>query len=255
VKLFFDTNVYVAEALLGEAAEQMLSATEHSVCKPQVNEAESGYGILQNVRCTAIRKALAATRCSKRPRPGRLHSRHRLWGTQRAYHNATHIADCLLQLDAAGNIARNPSEVEMALWFHDAVYDSRAADNEEKSAAWAARELIAGGVGAASAALVTELVLATRHDAVAETEDAQVVADIDLSILGREPAVFDAYDQAIRTEYQWVPEWEYREARARILSGFLNRRFLYQTEYFRERYERQARKNLERTIVRISGTK
>ena len=30
MKIFFDTNVYVAEALLGEAAEEMLAVTERA---------------------------------------------------------------------------------------------------------------------------------------------------------------------------------------------------------------------------------
>jgi predicted nucleic acid-binding protein len=30
MKVFFDTNVYVAEALLGEAAEEMVAATERA---------------------------------------------------------------------------------------------------------------------------------------------------------------------------------------------------------------------------------
>jgi predicted metal-dependent HD superfamily phosphohydrolase len=172
--------------------------------------------------------------------------------SHRAYHTFAHIADCLNQFDAVSSNACRPDEVEMALWFHDAVYDPRVADNEEKSAAWVVTALFAGGMAAASVARVSSLILATKHESLAAGTDAQIVADIDLSILGREPIEFDNYDRAIRSEYQWVPERQYREARARILRGFVNRRSIYQTDYFQTRYEHQARVNLERAIARLT---
>jgi predicted nucleic acid-binding protein len=37
MKVFFDTNVYVAEVLLGEAAEQMLEATQRAAWRIYVS--------------------------------------------------------------------------------------------------------------------------------------------------------------------------------------------------------------------------
>ena len=55
----------------------------------------------------------------------------------RRYHVVQHVEDCLIQFDGAAEIANEPDEVELALWFHDAVYKPTSSDNELKSAEWA----------------------------------------------------------------------------------------------------------------------
>jgi predicted metal-dependent HD superfamily phosphohydrolase len=82
--------------------------------------------------------------------------------------------------------------------------------------------------------------------------DTQLLCDVDLSILGRAPDVFDDFERRIREEYDWVPEPVYRTSRSEILSGFLQRHFIYQTDFFRERYEATARANLERLLGRLA---
>jgi predicted metal-dependent HD superfamily phosphohydrolase len=100
---------------------------------------------------------------------------------------------------------------------------------------------------------VAELVLATRHLTLPREPDGQYLCDIDLSILGREPEVFDEFERRIRREYAWVPEPIYRSSRSEVLAGFLRRRSIYQTEFFRARYEQAARANLERSLRDLGG--
>lgn len=167
----------------------------------------------------------------------------------RAYHTAEHIRDCLAQLDMSRELARRPDEVEAAVWFHDAVYVPGASDNEDRSARLAQTALQACAVQLEVSRRVAELVLATRHLTLAREPDGQLLCDIDLSILGREPEIFDEFESRIRREYAWVPEPMYRVTRSEVLAGFLRRRSIYQTEYFRERYEQPARANLERALA------
>jgi predicted metal-dependent HD superfamily phosphohydrolase len=166
----------------------------------------------------------------------------------RAYHNTEHICDCLSQLDLSREFARKPDQVEAALWFHDVVYVPGAADNEDRSARLAETALAACAAPLETGRRVAELVLATHHLTVPRNPDARLVCDIDLSILGREPAVFDRFERAIRQEYAHIAEAEYRHERAAVLAGFLRRKSLYQTEYFRARFEQQARTNLKRGL-------
>lgn len=177
----------------------------------------------------------------------------------RYYHTDRHISECLNQFNAFRHLAKRPGEIEVALWFHDAVYDSRRQDNEALSAAWATRYLNAEGVesgvlvGEASpiANRIAAMILATKTH-VAEDSDTALLLDIDLGILGSSPDAFEAYDRAIRLEYAWVPEAEYRSGRAKVLQQFLDRPKLYQTPDCRDRYEAQARSNLEQKITQLT---
>jgi predicted metal-dependent HD superfamily phosphohydrolase len=169
----------------------------------------------------------------------------------RRYHNLDHLRDCLAELDRAPADGADRDRVEAALWFHDAIYDPRAVDNEARSAEWARRGLVELGVPSAVADDVGRLVRLTGHDGPTPDRAGQLLCDIDLAILGREPEAFDTYDRQIREEYAWVPEPDFRAARAGVLSRLLSRSPLYQTEHFRRRYETVARANLRRALVRL----
>jgi predicted metal-dependent HD superfamily phosphohydrolase len=171
----------------------------------------------------------------------------------RAYHTAAHIRDCLTQLDRSRELTARPDEVEAALWFHDAVYVPGAPDNEERSARMAQAAMVDGQVPQELAHRVAELVRATRHQMIPDAADARLVCDIDLSILGREPEIFDDFERKIRREFAWVPEPAYRSSRSEVLAGFLRRRFIYQTEYFRAWYEASARQNLKRILSELAS--
>ena len=165
----------------------------------------------------------------------------------RRYHNQQHIVDCLAEFEAARGLAKQPDAVELALWFHDAVYDPTAADNEERSADLAKQCLESSG-RADLAGTVAALVMATKtHSATAGT-DAALIVDVDLSILGQDERRFADYEAGIRAEYAWVPQKVFNAKRAEILQGFLKRQQIYVTEHFRSKYEIQARRNLERVI-------
>jgi predicted metal-dependent HD superfamily phosphohydrolase len=171
----------------------------------------------------------------------------------RAYHTAEHIRDCLAQFDPSRHTALRPDEVEAAIWFHDAVYLPGATDNEDRSAGLARTTLADAGAPRDVAQRIAELVLATQHLAIPGEPDAALLCDIDLSILGRTPEVFDEFERRIRQEYAWVPEPVYRGARAEILAGFLRRRSIFQTGFFRDRYEAPARTNLARILQELGG--
>jgi predicted metal-dependent HD superfamily phosphohydrolase len=171
----------------------------------------------------------------------------------RFYHTLQHLGDCFRALAPAAHLAEHLAEVELALWFHDAIYDTHAQDNEEISALWAERALIAGGVGAQAAARVRELVMATKHDVIPAGGDAKLLVDVDLAILGSPKARFMEYEEQVRREYGWVPDDAFRQGRKRILMSFLDRPSIYGTPWFAERLERQARTNISGSLLALGA--
>jgi predicted metal-dependent HD superfamily phosphohydrolase len=169
---------------------------------------------------------------------------------QRHYHTTQHLIECLALLEPELHSTQHPGEVELALWFHDAVYDPKAKDNEARSADWACQALAQAGAGEAVQQRVRALIMATCHDAEPVDPDARLLVDIDLAILGAEPARFAEYDAQVRAEYRWVPGWLYRRKRQQVLAGFLARPVIYGTARFQERFERAARENLSKVTQR-----
>jgi len=169
----------------------------------------------------------------------------------RAYHTRQHLNECLALLDDARSLCVEPDEVAAALWFHDAIYAPRRADNEVRSADWLAHVSTAAGVDHARVARMHALVMATCHDAVPVDQDAQVLVDIDLSILGAPIERFDKYEQQVRREYRWVPMLIYSSKRAAILAAFLARPRIYSTRRFFDRFETLARDNILRSLSRL----
>ena len=98
---------------------------------------------------------------------------------------------------------------------------------------------------------MVDLILATKHNRPV-SGDAALLVDIDLAILGKPADEFDRYDAAIRQEYAWVSEEAYRAGRSKVLQSFLDRTTIYQTEFFRNLYEAQARTNLQRVLHILS---
>ena len=171
----------------------------------------------------------------------------------RAYHNLDHIADCLEKLELARPMLRKDEAdaVELALWWHDAVYDAKAGDNEERSAALFRDVAASHRLAEPLAEKVEHLIVLTKTHAPGPDFAEQAMIDIDLSILGALPSRFAAYDEGIRREYAHIPEDVWRERRARVLAGFLRRPRLFATALFHGRFDAQARENLSRALDQL----
>jgi predicted metal-dependent HD superfamily phosphohydrolase len=172
----------------------------------------------------------------------------------RHYHTLEHI-EALLDFLQTSNVSCKPNPaLFLAVWFHDAIYDTHFADNEEQSAAHARTVLAALPCPETLLAETERLILLTKtHQAAPDDSTGQLLLDADLAILGASLDVYDRYARAIRQEYAWVPEERYRVGRAAVLASFLHRPRLYHTEALFVRAEQQARANVQREMMILTG--
>ncbi len=168
--------------------------------------------------------------------------------THRHYHHLGHIASSLAEFDATGS---NKSLIEGAIWFHDVIYDPKRGDNEVASIAWFL-DATSSWLDPQSATVITRLIEATDFRLPpSDDPDSSLMVDIDLAILSASPEAYADYCQAIRQEYAHVSDEAFREGRAQVMAGFLERP-IYRTEWFIEREER-ARENIVRELGRLGG--
>ncbi|MDG4822527.1 metal-dependent phosphohydrolase [Asanoa sp. WMMD1127] len=169
----------------------------------------------------------------------------------RHYHTLEHLATVLSIVDEEADRAREPDLVRLAAWFHDAVYDPHTPGdgNERASAELAVGTLVTLGVPTAAIDTVRRLVLLTAGHAVpAGDADGALLCDADLAVLAGQPAAYDAYAAAVRQEYEFVPDAEFRAGRAAILRRLLELPSLYRIPELAERWNEPARANLIREL-------
>jgi predicted metal-dependent HD superfamily phosphohydrolase len=170
----------------------------------------------------------------------------------RRYHSRSHIAHCLNELDQIKDGRFNRDAVEMALWFHDAVYVPGAKDNEHQSAelfARLARDCLEQGFIDKVRALI---MLTTHREAQATDPDGRYVVDIDLSSFGISWNEFIEDSRQVRQELSQVADEEYYPAYACFLRSLLDRSQIYLTEHFHGHYEAAARRNIARLLELIA---
>jgi predicted metal-dependent HD superfamily phosphohydrolase len=168
-------------------------------------------------------------------------------GSGRFYHTLDHVASVLEAVENLDSLAKNLNAVKLAAWLHDLIYDSRASDNEERSAAYTER--LCEQLSIPEGRIVSSLILKTKtHDA-GDDPDAQVLLDADLAILGAAEPIYRDYAERIRQEYAWVPEPDYFKGRRRVLENLLSRPKVF---HFLSELEGPARRNIAAEIRRLA---
>jgi predicted metal-dependent HD superfamily phosphohydrolase len=168
-------------------------------------------------------------------------------GPGRFYHTLDHVQNVLETVESLGSYARNLNAIKLATWLHDVIYDSKASDNEERSADFAER--LCEKLSIPEGGLVARLIRRTKTHEAGGDADAQVLLDADLGILGESESVYRTYAEKIRQEYAWVPEPDYRKGRRRVLENFLSRPRIF---HFLSQLEDDARRNLAAEIAQLA---
>ena len=170
---------------------------------------------------------------------------------QRRYHTLAHVAHCLNQFDHCKSLARNPDALEIAVWFHDAIFEPGRPDNEALSARLY-QELSAGIHSNEMRQLIDRLIMATLHDGSSLGDaDASYMVDIDLSSFGLDWEAFLVDSQNLREENPDLSDTEYYRKLQKFHSSLLARPRFFFSDFFYQRYEQQARDNVSRYLKQV----
>ena len=175
----------------------------------------------------------------------------RYTAAERYYHTLSHIEAVIAGLNEVRSLIRDWDTVLFAVYYHDIIYNATAADNEQQSAALAAKRLAALGYPEDGIALCIAMILATKEHRKSEDVDTDFVTDADLSILGQRPDIYKQYTENIRKEYAMFPALLYKAGRKSVLRNLLAMDRVYKTAHFYHKYEAQARQNLEQELLQL----
>lgn len=170
----------------------------------------------------------------------------------RRYHDLRHLAEVLAALDLLA--APVPAAVVLAAFFHDAVYEPAAGDNEQRSADLAGVELRGLGAPDELVGEVARLVMLTAgHRTARDDRQGALLCDADLAVLAAPPERYGRYAAQVREEYAAVSDDAFAAGRAAVLRGLLELPQLYATQEGHRRWEEPARRNVAAELQLLSS--
>ncbi|WP_343691943.1 hypothetical protein [Chitinophaga sp.] len=173
--------------------------------------------------------------------------------SHRYYHNLDHIQTLLVFIEEYNHLVHDLEALQLAVFFHDIIYDVQRGDNEERSALVATQFLEQTSYPAEKTALVSEYIRATKsHQNPHGDADLDCFLDFDLFILSGPERMYQAYAKNIRKEYSIYPDAVYVPGRKKVLQYFLDQPSIYKTEGFRERFDAVARENIQRELEKLT---
>lgn len=171
---------------------------------------------------------------------------------KRYYHDLTHIISLLKIWEDHKHLLKDDEVVYLAIWFHDAIYDSWKSNNEEKSAEMAKDFLQKINFSSNRIEKVVQYILATKtHHHNESDSDLDFFLDFDMAILGAEDAIYDVYMQQIRDEYSLFPTFMFNRGRKKLLKSFMAQTSIFKTEEFRKKLESQAYDNIKKELAML----
>ncbi|MCD0477595.1 hypothetical protein LPB90_03970 [Chryseobacterium sp. LC2016-29] len=172
-------------------------------------------------------------------------------GKSRHYHNLQHLESLFEEIEHVKDKIKNFNIISFSIFYHDVIYDATSKLNEEKSADIAKERLEILGLNNEDLQQVYEQILATKYHQKSENEDTNFLLDADLSVLGKSDDAYLEYTKQIRKEYSIYPDFLYKPGRKKVLEHFLELENIFKSEYFRGKYEIQARENIESELKNL----
>ncbi|NOS91676.1 MAG: hypothetical protein HOP30_07125 [Cyclobacteriaceae bacterium] len=171
----------------------------------------------------------------------------------RHYHTLEHLENLYAHLLEMKPHIQNWHAILFTLFYHDFVYGIHSSDNEEKSAFSAFDRMTQLTVPKRLIEITRSQILATKAHELSPDEDTNYFTDADLSVLGQDRKTYSLYSQDVRKEYSFYPNLIYNPGRKRVLRHFLTMPRIYKTEFAFQRWENNARINLQWELDSLAG--
>ncbi|RQO42504.1 hypothetical protein DBR39_01100 [Chryseobacterium sp. KBW03] len=162
----------------------------------------------------------------------------------RHYHNLLHLENMFRELEEVKGKLSDFTVISFSVFYHDIIYDATSKSNEEKSAVTAEKRLTELHINKDKISIISEQILATKAHQRSDHEDTNYLLDADLSVLGKDFKTYLEYTQNIRKEYSIYPDFLYKPGRKKVLKHFLQLESIFKTDYFKDKYEAQAKENI-----------
>ncbi|MGD1319684.1 HD domain-containing protein [Chryseobacterium sp. 2R14A] len=163
----------------------------------------------------------------------------------RHYHNLRHLENMFEEVESVKVQIKNFNNATFSIFYHDIIYDASSKSNEEKSAEFSKKRLEDLNIAKDDIQKVYAQILATKSHQKSDGQDTNFLLDADLSILGKDNKAYLEYTKQIRKEYSIYPDFLYKPGRKKVLEYFLELESIFKTDFFKAKYEVQARKNIE----------
>ena len=167
---------------------------------------------------------------------------------KRHYHTLQHLENLLAQLTEIKTKIQNWEAILFTLFYHDIIYNSLKSDNEEKSAELAEKRMKQISVSKDTIELCKNQILATKSHVQSTNKDTKYFTGADLSVLGQNWEAYSLYYKNVRKEYSIYPDFVYNQGRKKILNHFLSMDKIFKTDFFYNKFEAQAKKNLQKEM-------
>jgi len=168
----------------------------------------------------------------------------------RHYHNLEHLKNMLLELNKIQSEVKDLDCLLFAIYYHDIIYKPSKSNNEHQSALTFENRITKTSFDKLNKCM--SQIEATKEHKISNDYDTNILLDLDLSVLGKNPQEYKKYSESIRKEYQIYPDFMYRKGRKKVLKSILELDFIYKTEYFKQLYENQAKENLKLELNQLS---
>jgi len=168
----------------------------------------------------------------------------------RYYHNLSHIKNMIDELNEIKSLVNDLDSLLFAIYYHDIIYKATRQDNEYKSALFFEKRI--SQTDFRGIKKVMKQIELTKEHKKSDDNDTNILLDLDFAVLGLPLEEYRIYYGNIRREYKVFPDFMYKKGRIKALMSFLDSDYIFKTDYFINKYEKQARVNINYELKYLS---